>query len=240
MNSRISRLVFGGMSYQSGEIADTGLISSPTAPERPAIPLLDHLRFALLSDESLATELQAGNQDALTPLFQRYGPLLLTIARRILGNEGEAEDAVQLIFLDVFRSIQHFDPEKARFKTWLMMFAYHRTFNRRRSLSASRFYVTEAFDPLTADPRCEQSVTFNHAAYSTVLINQLLRDLQPRQRQTIELIYYEGLTAEEVSDRTGETVRVVRHNLYRGLEKLRKGLFRPSSACDPGTAGGAK
>jgi RNA polymerase sigma-70 factor (ECF subfamily) len=45
--------------------------------------------------------------------------------------------------------------------------------------------------------------------------------LKPRQRRTIELVYYEGLTAEEISTHTGETVRVVRHNLYRGLEKMR-------------------
>jgi len=57
-----------------------------------------------------------------------------------------------------------------------------------------------------------------------VLAGQVLSHLEPRQRRTIELIYYEGLTAEEVATRTGETVRVVRHNLYRGLEKLRKAL----------------
>jgi RNA polymerase sigma-70 factor (ECF subfamily) len=45
--------------------------------------------------------------------------------------------------------------------------------------------------------------------------------IQPRQRRTIELIYYEGLTADEVAERTGESTRVVRHNLYRGLAKLR-------------------
>jgi RNA polymerase sigma-70 factor, ECF subfamily len=57
-----------------------------------------------------------------------------------------------------------------------------------------------------------------------VLVEQVLSHLKPRQRRTIELIYYEGLTADEVSLRTGETVRVVRHNLYRGLEKLREAL----------------
>jgi RNA polymerase sigma-70 factor (ECF subfamily) len=62
----------------------------------------------------------------------------------------------------------------------------------------------------------------------------VLVHLQPRQRRTIELIYYEGLTAEEVSIQTGETVRVVRHNLYRGLEKLRKSL----SGGESGSAGG--
>lgn len=54
------------------------------------------------------------------------------------------------------------------------------------------------------------------------MVEQIMRALEPRQRRTIELIYYQGLTAEEVSRHTGESVRVVRHNLYRGIERIRK------------------
>jgi RNA polymerase sigma-70 factor (ECF subfamily) len=146
--------------------------------------------------------------------------LAFAISRRVLRNDSEAEDAVQQIFLDVFRSIHQFDPEKGTFKTWLLMFAYHRTFNCRRSQIANRFFeidpLEEEFSGLTRTP-CGQSATEN-----SVLVGQVLKSLQPRQRRTIELVYYEGLTAEEVSLKTGESVRVVRHNLYRGLDKLRK------------------
>jgi RNA polymerase sigma-70 factor (ECF subfamily) len=72
----------------------------------------------------------------------------------------------------------------------------------------------------------------------SVLIEEVLSHLQLRQRRTLELIYYEGLTAEEVSIRTGETVRVVRHNLYRGLEKLRKALCERASG--PFSKGGSR
>jgi RNA polymerase sigma-70 factor (ECF subfamily) len=68
----------------------------------------------------------------------------------------------------------------------------------------------------------------------SLLVEQVLSTLQPRQRRTIELVYYEGLTAEEVSKRTGETVRVVRHNLYRGLEKLRKAFCANVSSASKG------
>jgi RNA polymerase sigma-70 factor (ECF subfamily) len=150
---------------------------------------------------------------------------LLGVARRILRNDAEAEDAVQQIFLDVFRSIQQFDPEKASFKTWLFMFGYQRIFNCRRSLTANRFFDTDPFDELLPglqlEPKCSSGLSLTEMA---VLIEQVLSRIPPRQRRTIELVYYEGLTAEEISVRTGETVRVVRHNLYRGLEKLRKAV----------------
>jgi RNA polymerase sigma-70 factor (ECF subfamily) len=53
----------------------------------------------------------------------------------------------------------------------------------------------------------------------------LLETIQPRQRQAIEMTFFDGLTAEEIARRTGETPAVVRHNLYRGLNKLRAGLL---------------
>jgi len=233
MSFRISRLVFEPLLQQNGELTETTLLGQSLSSRLPPVPLLNHVRFALLSDESLVTELQLGNPDALTPLFQRHGPLLLNIARRILRNDAEAEDAVQQVFLDVFRSIHQFDPGKARFKTWLLIFAYHRTLNRRRALSAGRFYVTDAIEPQTADASYSQPLSSPHTAYSTILTKQLLKGLQPRQRRTIELVYYEGLTAEEVAAHTGESVRVVRHNLYRGLEKIRKGVFRLRPTSDP-------
>jgi RNA polymerase sigma-70 factor (ECF subfamily) len=64
--------------------------------------------------------------------------------------------------------------------------------------------------------------------HASMLLKKALSHLQPRQQRTIELTYYEGLTADEIAARTGETVRVVRHNLYRGLERLRLQL-RPAT-----------
>jgi RNA polymerase sigma-70 factor, ECF subfamily len=152
-----------------------------------------------------------------------------------LRNRAEAEDAVQQVFLDVFRSIQQFDPNKGEFKTWLLMFGYQRILNCRRRLVSNRFFDTGSFDELLPElSSCTDRPVGYSPAEASVLVEQVLSHLQPRQRRTIELIYYEGLTADEVSLRTGETVRVVRHNLYRGLERLRKALVGGVSR----TAGG--
>jgi len=173
------------------------------------------------SDEELARQLQNGNADALTFLFKRHSPLLFGIARRILRNDAEAEDAVQQIFLDVYRSIRQFNAEKGPFKTWLLMFTYQRVFNSRRTQLATRFFDTDPFDGEVV-PKLAVVNERDSSPENRILIEQVLRTLQPHQRRTLELTYYEGLTAEEISARTGESVRVVRHNLYRSLERLRK------------------
>jgi RNA polymerase sigma-70 factor (ECF subfamily) len=184
---------------------------------------LQRLKLRLKNDEELVAALQKNEPDALTVLFTRHSPLVFRIARRILRNDSEAEDAVQQVFLDVFRSAAQFDPAKGTFKVWLMMFAYHRTFNRRRQLLARGYYDSGSVEDLLPHELLQgarRPFPFS-AAETAVLVDQALKSIQPRQRRAIELIYYEGLTAEEAAGVTGESVRVMRHNLYRGLEKLR-------------------
>jgi RNA polymerase sigma-70 factor, ECF subfamily len=222
MSSRIARLMFGLL---PARVADFG--ESCVAQVSSADEIFSRARLERnLPDEALAEHLQNGNADALTLLFDRYSSLLYGIARRTLRNEAEAEDAVQQIFLDVFRSIRQFDAQKGSFRTWLLMFGYQRILNCRRALVSRRFFDSDPFDELWME--WSQAADGQSAAYSeaetNLLIEQVLRLLQDRQRRTIELIYYEGLTTVEVAKRTGETVRVVRHNLYRGLEKLRVAL----------------
>jgi RNA polymerase sigma-70 factor (ECF subfamily) len=221
MSSRMARLVFGLLPARTGDFGTVCVGDAPAATP----PLLSQLRQKLQSDEALVEHLQSGRADALTVLFERHSPLLFAIAKRILRNRAEAEDAVQQIFLDVFRSIQQFDPNKGEFKTWLLMFGYQRVLNCRRRLVSNRSFDTNSFDELLPElPSCTERPVGYSPAEASVLVGQVLSHLHPRQRRTIELIYYEGLTADEVSLRTGETVQVVRHNLYRGLEKLRKAL----------------
>jgi RNA polymerase sigma-70 factor, ECF subfamily len=229
MTSHSARIVFGVLVGNGTEIAEACVPELPATAPAPGSTLLSHLRQKLLSDEQLAEQLQAGHADALTILFERHSGRIFGIARRILRNDAEAEDAVQTIFLDAYRAIDQFNADKGEFKTWLLMFAYQRTFNRRRHLFASRFFVSEPLDILDEILPEILRAWQRGSAYSQgenrILIQQVMRSLEPRQRRTIELIYFVGFTAEEVAAQTGETVRVVRHNLYRGLEKLRKAIF---------------
>lgn len=185
------------------------------------------------SDEEIASHLLGGCHDALTFFFEKYSGMVFSIARRMLKDDGEAEEAVQQVFLDMYRALDQFDPSKAPFKTWLLQYAYHRAINRKHHLEAKGFYAFEEFrDELLPpdgdlDP-CDRS----HFSSPEVvhLIEQLLAGIQPRQRRTIELAFFEGLTAEEIAEQTGETAVVVRHNLYRGLAKLRAALVQQPEA----------
>lgn len=178
-------------------------------------------------DTELVATLCEGCEDALAVLFERHSCLVFRIARAILRDDGEAEETVQQVFLDVFKAITQFNPARGCFKTWLLQFAYHRSINRREHLQANRFYSSSELDELMPGElfnAARQLVQFP-LQETARLVEEVLALLELRQRRVIELTYFEGLTAEEIAKKTGESAVVVRHNLYRGLSKLRSILL---------------
>ena len=205
------------MSLSDGELAN--LFLSPS-------------RLRTLADEDLMQALRMGCNDALAVLFERHSPLVFRIARAILRDDGEAEETVQRVFLDVFKAVNQFNPDRGTFKTWLLQYAYHRSIDRRQHLQANRFYNRDELDDLMP------AELFNGPGHLlclppqevVCLVEQILATLESRQRRVIELTYFEGLTAEEIATKTGDSASSVRHNLYRGLAKLRNVLQETSKA----------
>jgi RNA polymerase sigma-70 factor, ECF subfamily len=180
-----------------------------------------------LSDADLMDALRRGCNDALAVLFERHSALVFRIARAILRDDGEAEETVQRVFLDVFRAVNQFNPARGSFKTWLLQYAYHRTINRREHLQANHFYNREELDELAP---AELFYGAGHLVCLppqeiACLLEQVLALLEPHQRKVVELTYFEGLTAEEVAKATGHSASSVRNNLYRGLLKLRNAVL---------------
>jgi len=186
-----------------------------------------------LADELLVLRLLDGEQDALAVLFDRYHKLVYSVAARIVGDPGEAEEVVQTVFLDFYRGLASFDPTKGILRVWLLQYAYHRALNRKRHLAASRFYQWVDLESTAAEP----SLSWNpkDAAEIARFMDQLLNTLSSRRRQVLELTYFDGLTSEEIAVKLHQSVNVVRHELYRGLAELRKllvqeGHMAPSKA----------
>lgn len=182
-----------------------------------------------LGDPQLAAALLNGCSDALAILFERYSRLVFHIARNIVRDDGEAEETVQQVFFDLFRAIGQFRPERGSFKTWLLQFAYHRSINRRQHLLAKRFYDSEELnEAILAQIPDSSQYTLTFGPHETShLISQALATLKPRQRQVIELTYFEGLTAEEIAVQLERKASNVRHDLYKALSLLRHMLLEP-------------
>ena len=174
------------------------------------------------SDEELMQKATAGRHDVLTILFDRYHRLVFDVAVRIVRDPGEAEDVVQNVFLDVFRAMANFDPRKGILKVWVLQYAYHRALHRKRHLVSNHFYRWENLE--TAIEVGSGRALWGELPEATRLAEEMLENLKPRQRAVVEMTYYDGLTAEEIARRLGQSPHVVRHDLHRGLAALRARL----------------
>jgi RNA polymerase sigma-70 factor (ECF subfamily) len=175
-----------------------------------------------LSDEELMQRVAVGCQDATAALFDRYQHLVFDVALRIVRDPGEAEEVVQTVFLDIYRAVANFDSRKGIPRVWILQYAYHRALHRKRHLVSNHFYRWEKLESAV-----EVGVGRSLAGESPEIVRlaeQMLEKLKPRQRAVLEMTYYEGLTAEEIASRLGETAHVVRHDLHRGLGALRTAL----------------
>ena len=180
--------------------------------------------IARAADEDLIELLRGGSDEALTVLFDRYHRLVFHVALRIVRDPGEAEDVVQTVFLSIFRAVANFDRRKGLVRVWLLQYAYHRALHRKRHLTANQFYRWEELE--AAMEVGAARAYLGDARENVRLVDQLLQRLKPRQRSVMELTYYEGLTAEEVSRRLNESVHVVRHDLQRSLAILREAMLK--------------
>src|SRR5690348_5289608 len=121
-------------------------LGSPTRP--PIEPCgLSYRELERLSDEELMQHLRANHDDALTVLFDRYHRLVLKVALKVVRDPGEAQDVTQEVFLQLYRTVARFDPDKGSSKMWIMRAAYRRSLSRLQYLARRGFYVRDLPEP---------------------------------------------------------------------------------------------
>jgi RNA polymerase sigma-70 factor (ECF subfamily) len=180
--------------------------------------------LARLPDEQLMLHVKSGHDDALAVLFDRYHRLVLSVGYKILRDLGEAEDLMQAVFLEFYRTAAQFDPVRGSAKTWLLQYAYHRSMNRRKYLRRRNFYGQGEMEEAIQLPDTDgPSVA---GVFSTVearkILSGAIQGLNAAQRKTIQMAYFEGMTLREIAETTGEPMGNVRHHYYRGLRRLRE------------------
>jgi RNA polymerase sigma-70 factor (ECF subfamily) len=170
------------------------------------------------SDAELIAGISAEDGEAFEALFRRYVRLVSKVAAEILRDRSEAEDATQEVFLEVYRKAHLYDPSRGSVRVWLLQYAYHRTLRRKAALgrrAAYRGEPLEVVDGLAAGRR--RSLSREECRW---VIRAGLAQLPERQRATLEMACFEGLSLSDVAERLGASVGSIRHYYYRGLARL--------------------
>ena len=168
--------------------------------------------------ESMLSRIAAGDAAAVAEVVSAFGGLVWSLARRLSPTPADAEDAVQEIFLDVWKSAARFDPAQGSEKVFVTMIARRRLIDRLR-----RFRL----QPVAADTEELESVAFalpggqGEVAVDAERAAYAVGQLKPDQQKVIALAVLEGLTHSEISAATGMPLGTVKTQMRRGLIELR-------------------
>lgn len=172
------------------------------------------------SDEALMLRVGEGDGAACRLLVDRHLAPVLAFSRRLLGNQADAEDVAQEVFLRVWAKARDWTPGAARLSTWLHQVALNLCRDRLRRRRPST-PLEEA--PETADP-APGAVDRIQADQVGQRVNRALDGLPARQREAIVLCHYQGLSNIEAAGLLGISVEALESLLSRGRRALRKAL----------------
>jgi RNA polymerase sigma-70 factor (ECF subfamily) len=174
----------------------------------------------LPSDVELMRRAAAGEVDAFAAIYDRHAPALLALAQRMLTARSEAQDLLHDVFLEAWQCAREYDPERASVRTWLLVRARSRALDR----MGRRAREHNARSALRPDGEAVRSHASTSAADRRVAVRQALDELDASVRETLELSYFAGLTAEEIAARMDVPIGTVRSRLARGLQQLARVL----------------
>jgi RNA polymerase sigma-70 factor, ECF subfamily len=183
-------------------------------------PMTGHDPVRRDSDEGLIRRILSGEEAALGVLYDRYGGRVYSVAKRILQDDGAAEEILQDIFHQLWRNAAAFDSARGALGSWLLVMARNRSIDRlRRRVPGAVEEITPTLH--TSGPDIESAAAANELADR---VRAALRALPEAQREAMELAYFEGLTQSEIAKRTGDPLGTVKTRLRTALASLKAEL----------------
>lgn len=171
----------------------------------------------------LLARLASGDMDAAAELYDRYAAQIYALARRIVRNDGDAEDVVQEVFSQAWRSAERYEHSRGSLAGWLLMMTRTRAIDKIRARQ-SRPDMYGSTLPSSIQGREAPAPDVLMAAEAAGRLRAALLSLPDPQRTALELAYYEGLTQSEIAERLSEPLGTIKTRMRTALSTLRTRL----------------
>lgn len=181
--------------------------------------------------KAILERIAKGDKVAVQDCMDAYGGLVWSLARRMLSNVDDAEDAVQEIFIDIWKNAERFDETQASETTFVAMIARRRLIDRMRR--TQRQPNIDSLDDILIEP----SKNYHHQIQSCVEAKEAaeaMSSLRPEQRQVLQLSIFQGLSHQEIATLTGMPIGTVKTHARRGLIQIRELLGLDKLGFDKG------
>jgi len=173
----------------------------------------------LVSDWSLMERVVHKDESALSALYDRYSGLVFSEVKRILRDTGAAEEILQDLFYQIWRTAERFDAGRGSLAGWLLVAARNRAISKLRRKTGKTEELNENEVSLKVDMESQ-------AAQSILLdkVRGVMGSLPETQRQALEFAYFEGMSHTEIAEKTGQPLGTVKTRIRSAMETLKQVL----------------
>ena len=178
-------------------------------------------------DAALIERIRTGDRTAFMGFYDRFSPLLFSVAARVLGDRKEAEDVLQEVMLVIWNKSGDYDPQLGTLSSWAVALTRNKALDRLRARTRRLRLIEEvaimAEDSdagFVADPPTKSI----HGRERAELLRTAMKDLPAEQRMAIELAFFTGLSQSDIATRLQQPLGTVKARIRRGMLRLREQL----------------
>lgn len=165
-----------------------------------------------------------GDRAAFAQLYDRLSGPIYSLACRLLGDPAEAQDVVQDIFVQVWRTAGAYDASRGSVFSWVATLTRNRAIDRLRMRRRRAELVAGAAPDLQPAASAVDSAASLWVRERAAAVRAALAEMPPDQQQTLELAYFGGLTQQEIAARLNEPLGTIKARIRRGLFRLKDRL----------------
>jgi len=170
----------------------------------------------------------AGEQAALSSLYDQASHLVYSVVVKVLANQADAEEVTLDVFTQIWRTAQSYQASKGTVTAWLVMVARSRAIDRMRSRATRQRReepIFEYTDFPSASSGPEQATAESQRRRK---ILAAMAGLPPEQRRAVELAFFSGLSHSELAERLQVPLGTIKTRLRSSMLKLRESLVEMS------------
>jgi RNA polymerase sigma-70 factor (ECF subfamily) len=191
---------------------------------------LDQPGVSSVPDEALMKAISRRRYDALAELYDRHGKRLRATIDGVVHEEGEADDVLQEIFIQIWEEAARYSPKAGKPLGWMVTIARRRAIDRLRrrqaySRARERYQKRVTHETSNSTRQADEVFMLNDLRH---FLKECMRILPRLQREALELAFFKGLSHREIAAATHAPLGTVKTRLELGLQKLTHAL-RPLS-----------
>lgn len=178
-----------------------------------------------LSDEELMVCVLARQERALDILYNRYAPMVMGVALKIVKDPLTAEEVVQESFWRVWERAESFRQRRGSFAAWLFGLSRNLAIDQWRRIRVRPQAARSTAEQEKLERQMDSNPSVPEVAWATIQQNQVraaMLSLPNDQRQVIEMAYFNGLTRQEIAAETNIPLGTIHTRARLALQKLRQ------------------